>query len=204
MKTEPPGNNKSTIIISVLTAVALILGYLPFHHRIQTERLDLEKQARLLRNLSLTGTAVVIVGKNSTILSWDGTAEDMFGFTEEEAVGANLTNLIMIPEEMKYRHEKALEYAFESADPMKPRVRTLTCYAVHRNGRPMPLMLRLHIPYEDGESILAFINKIPPSVIPGLAANKRDLENFVRRSNEAFREVQEGAPMTDGMPQDEP
>lgn len=169
------------VVIWVLVAISLLLGYLPYHSRIKTEQLDVEQETRLIRSLAMTETAVVVIDENSIVTVWDKNAERIFGYTQKEALGAELSKLIMVPgSPLARRHDGGVRSAIEGSKINPARVRTIVCYAYGKDKVAMPLIMRLHIPYDDNE-VLAFVNKIPEASIPDLIQGAEDVEAFISR-----------------------
>jgi PAS domain S-box-containing protein len=52
--------------------------------------------------------AIVIIGTDSTVLSWNPAAEKLFGYTPEEAIGRNVDNLVAWEEDL---HREAMDYS---------------------------------------------------------------------------------------------
>src|SRR5215212_9566129 len=63
---------------------------------------DVSRHARLL--IDTANDAVVSIDERSIILDWNRTAERMFGWTREEAVGRMLTDLIVPPQHREAHH----------------------------------------------------------------------------------------------------
>ena len=59
---------------------------------------------------SVTDHAMVMLGPDGTILSWNPGAERVFGYTEAEALGQNIS--MFAPDEQRWREEESADLAF--------------------------------------------------------------------------------------------
>jgi PAS domain S-box-containing protein len=82
----------------------------------------LEQKRHLQPLLDISPTATVISDLDATIVAWNPAAERLFGYTQEEAVGRNLDDLVAKTEEL---HADAVTYS-ERAIRKEDRIRALT------------------------------------------------------------------------------
>jgi PAS domain S-box-containing protein len=69
----------------------------------------LRAQAALLKPLlDVSPSAIVITDHGSIVIAWNPAAEELFGYTAEEAIGRNLDDLVAATEEL---HEDAVAYS---------------------------------------------------------------------------------------------
>lgn len=86
--------------------------------------------------VSMIGDAVVVSDAAGTITLWNGAAERIFGFTEDEALGQSLD--LIIPQRLQQRHWDGYQKTMETG---------LTRYgndvlkvpAVHKDGRSLSI-----------------------------------------------------------------
>jgi len=121
--------------------------------------------------------AVVEIDEHGTIFSWNPKAEEIFGWTAEEAIGKRPSETI-IPVRYREAHEQGLEHYLATGEgPILNRRVELT--ALHRDGREFPVELTVTpIRSGSGYTFTAFL---------------RDISER-RRAEEKFRGLLESAP----------
>ena len=78
------------------------------HVRDIADRLEGERAARHLATLVETSAeAIIAIGPDRSVLTWNAAAERVYGYTREEAIGRSFTDLILAPED-----ERRAESAF--------------------------------------------------------------------------------------------
>ena len=82
----------------------------------------LEQKRHLQPLLDISPTATVISDRDATIVAWNPAAERLFGYTQEEAVGRNLDDLVAKTEEL---HNAAVTYS-ERAVRKEDQIRAIT------------------------------------------------------------------------------
>lgn len=75
--------------------------------RRKAEQLLKKSEERFRSIATASKDAIIIADCDATIVYWNRTAEDMFGYTKEEVLGKSLT--IIIPEKYRERHLKKFE-----------------------------------------------------------------------------------------------
>ena len=83
----------------------------------------------LARAFDQTGTAVIASDRKGTIQFWTKGAEEVFGYTMEEALGEHIS--MLMPKGLKSVHEIAFREAFKSGDASQQKVR---CATIHKDG----------------------------------------------------------------------
>jgi len=142
---------------------------------------DMSRRARLM--IDTANDAVVTIDPASIIIDWNRTAERMFGWRREEAVGRVLTDLI-VPEQHRQAHHRGLDRYLKDRTPgiLNRRVETT---ALDRSGREFAIELSVW-PVETGSGFTfsAFIRDI---------SERRRAEDALRASEEKYRLVVENA-----------
>ena len=116
-------------LVFALTIFLFVAGF-GYHHSAD------EKRAKdVVEGLTLafdsTGTAVIVADKRGKIRFWTSGAEDLFGYTTEEALGENIK--ILMPKSLQPAHAIAFKEAFQSGDSS---VQEINCVAVLKDGNP--------------------------------------------------------------------
>jgi PAS domain S-box-containing protein len=142
---------------------------------------EVSRRARLL--IDTAGDAIVSIDEASVIIDWNPTAQRMFGWSREEAVGRVLTALI-VPERHRESHHRGLERFLREGTQgiLNRRVET---HALARDGREFDVELSVW-PVEEGGryTFSAFIRDI---------SRRRAAERALKDSEEKYRAVVENA-----------
>ena len=142
---------------------------------------DMSRRARLM--IDTANDAVVTIDERSTIIDWNATAERMFGWTRDEAVGRVLTDLI-VPERHREHHHKGLARFLRDRTPGILNKRTETT-ALERSGREFDIELSIWPMESAGRfTFSSFIRDI---------SDRKRAEEALRKSEEKYRAVVENA-----------
>jgi PAS domain S-box-containing protein len=98
---------------------------------------DIENRYKAMTKNSLD--AVIVINSQSTIMEWNQRAETLFGWTEEEAIGLDLSDLI-IPEKFRVAHRHGIK-RFMATGIGQILNQRLELLALHRNGTEFPVEL---------------------------------------------------------------
>jgi PAS domain S-box-containing protein len=92
----------SLVDVELLAAPVLIEGERVGHSVIYHDISDIQRQRRYYEALVQSSpSAIVLMDPKGTVTAWNPTAERLFGYTEEEAVGHNIDELIAAAEEIR-------------------------------------------------------------------------------------------------------
>lgn len=118
--------------------------------------------------------AVITMDERGIVTSWNLRAEQMFGWTRQEAVGAQLSSLI-IPEPLREQYERGLRhYLSTAAGPVLRRLVELT--ARHRDGDEFGVEVAISVGLSSGRPIVCgFVRDITERKRAGDALRERTL-----------------------------
>ena len=142
---------------------------------------DMSRRARLM--IDTANDAVITIDPASIIIDWNRTAERMFGWRRDEAVGQVLTDLIVPPQHRESHHRGLKRFLSDRTQGiLNRRVETT---ALDRAGREFDIELSVW-PVETGSGFTfsAFIRDI---------SERRQAEAALRESEEKYRLVVENA-----------
>ena len=110
-----------------------------------TERMRAEEALReseiKFRSITQSATdAIISADSDDNIISWNKSAQTIFGYTEEEALGKSLT--IIIPERYRDAHKKGLERV-NSTGETRIIGKTVELVGMRKDGSEFPLELSL-------------------------------------------------------------
>lgn len=95
--------------------------------------------------------AVVVMSEDGRVIGWNAIAEHSFGWTSEEALGAQLSDLI-IPGQHRQAHERGLTHYLATGEgPVLNRHIEIT--ALHRQGHEVPVELSITASTQFGERL---------------------------------------------------
>jgi PAS domain S-box-containing protein len=98
---------------------------------------DIENRYKTMIKNSLD--AVIVINSSSVIVEWNQRAEVYFGWTEKEAIGMDLSELI-IPMRFREAHKNGIK-RFMSTGRGQILNQRLELFALHRNGTEFPIEL---------------------------------------------------------------
>jgi len=145
-----------------------------------------EEKERFEATLELASDAFVEVDADDRIVSWNRSAEVIFGWSRDEAIGRSLAQTI-VPESMRSRHLAALR-SFMAGDPDTGHLvgRRIELSGLRRNAEEFPLELTLGATRIGGRMLAhAFLRDI--------SRRKAD-ELALRAGAERLRTVTDNAP----------
>jgi len=106
--------------------------------RVERELIEKEEKFRMLTETA--SDAIVSIDSKGNVISWNGSAEKIFGFTSKQIVGKNVQ--LIIPTGHKKAHQTGLK---EIVSGRKPRMegKTITIEGVRKDGTVFPIELSL-------------------------------------------------------------
>lgn len=151
--------------------------------RVSQHTLDLRKrEAELAAVLEYTDDAYVCTDDRGTITAWNRKAEDTFGWTRAEALGAAMHEMIISPE-LRAAHQAGMA-RFQATGEAKVLNRRIELPALCKDGRVIPVEVHISaVPVEGRMLFNAFLHEI--------SARKREEE---RREAEALLDPLTGLP----------
>ncbi len=108
-------------------------------HR-RTEEALRESEIKFRSITQSASDAIISADSNDNIISWNKSAQTIFGYTEEEALGKSLT--IIIPERYMDAHKKGLERV-DSTGEKRIIGKTVELVGMRKDGSEFPLELSL-------------------------------------------------------------
>ncbi len=151
--------------VAGISGLALVLGRLrqtsdELEQRVQERTEELERREEKHRTiLASAHEAFVAIDATSQILEWNQQAEATFGWSQQEAVGRQLPELI-IPPRFRDAHMRGLERFMETGEGPALNQR-LELSALHRDGHEFPIELSIAaIPQGETYLFSAFVHDI--------------------------------------------
>jgi PAS domain S-box-containing protein len=92
--------------------------------------------------------AIILGDQEGNVLSWNGAAQDMFGYTAEEVVGQSLS--LLMPDRYRQAHQQGLE-RIRSTGEMRVVGKTVELHGLRKGGEEFPIELSLSRSVETGE-----------------------------------------------------
>ncbi len=120
----------------------------------------LKNKTRALESiLQNTINAVIVIDELGKVTYWNSKSESTFGFTEKEAVGNYLTDLI-IPKEHRENHVKGMRRLLKTGHSNMLN-KTVEIDALHKTGKNFPIELSITEAHEQGKvSFIGFARDI--------------------------------------------
>lgn len=107
---------------------------------IQAETKDTFELAKLIAIVNSAPTVIVSLNSSSIIESWNKEAESLFGYSEAEAVGKNIS--LIIPNNLRAMHEVKFKEAVDT-QAKNLRTKAIDAKGVSKSGAEVPLSIKL-------------------------------------------------------------
>jgi PAS domain S-box-containing protein len=102
--------------------------------------------------VSRIGEAVIISDRDENILFWNASAERIFGYSSDEALGKTLS--IITPERFRERHSKGYFHTIQTG-VTKYGNTLLRVPAVHKDGRSISIAFSVSMLFDDQKEPIA-------------------------------------------------
>jgi PAS domain S-box-containing protein len=160
--------------------------------RTDAERSLNDATQRLEALIASANDAVITIDQRSSIIDWNGAAERMFGWSRQEALGQNLTELIIPPAFRKHHLEGIARFLRDgTAQIFNRRVEAL---ALRRGGEEFHTELSIWpVRTAEGHTFSSFIRDISRR-----KANERALAESETKYRKVVENVNEGILVTAG------
>ncbi|MBA6326893.1 EAL domain-containing protein [Colwellia sp. MB02u-6] len=146
-----------TVMILLLMLPVIIIPYsLRYKQLINTVNEDTE---RLHAMMNTSQDALIQMNAKGDIVGWSAQAQNVFGWTNKQAVGQALANLI-IPIPLRAAHKKGLEHFMATGEgPILNKI--IEVEALHQDGHNLPIELTISfIKLADGFEFNALVRDI--------------------------------------------
>jgi PAS domain S-box-containing protein len=98
------------------------------------------------------GEGVIISDRDEKILFWNASAERIFGFTPDEALGKTLS--IITPERFRERHSKGYFHTIQTGQTKYGHT-LLRVPAVHKDGRSISIAFSVSMLFDEQKQVIA-------------------------------------------------
>lgn len=98
------------------------------------------------------GEAVIISDRDEKILFWNASAERIFGFTPDDALGKTLS--IITPERFRERHSKGYFHTIQTGQTKYGHT-LLRVPAVHKDGRSISIAFSVSMLFDEQKQAIA-------------------------------------------------
>ena len=167
------------LLTSILLLIVLVFTFILARlTRINRERFISNKYAngRMKAILSSSLDAILAINPSGKIIEFNGAAAQLFGYSQEEAIGSHMADLI-VPDHLREAHEQAMQRYLETREKRvvgKGRVRL---EGKHKNGKVFPIEISISsaIGAED-EIFVSYIRDI---------SKELEYENELRKARDA-------------------
>jgi PAS domain S-box-containing protein len=102
--------------------------------------------------VSQIGEALIISDRDEKILFWNASAERIFGFTPDEALGKTLS--IITPERFRERHSKGYFHTIQTGQTKYGHT-LLRVPAVHKDGRSISIAFSVSMLFDEQKQPIA-------------------------------------------------
>jgi len=161
-----------TFVLFAILAVTAILLLFFFRRAQQRASEQSQIRSRLGAMVSSSLDAVVAVNTSGRVIDFNGAAEEIFGYTREEALGQKMEDLI-VPDHLKEAHQTGMERYRNTREKHVVGKGRIQIEARRKNDEVFPVELSIETAdSDDGEIFVSFLRDISKSV----AAEKELIE----------------------------
>lgn len=148
-----------SILLLALLLLALYLNRLNIQNiRRRSQVVEANKRMKIVTGTALD--AVVVSDATGRVLDFNVAAEQIFGYTAEEAIGRDLADLI-VPDHFRAAHEAGLKRMRESGEKRVVGKGRVKLEAKRADGQVFPVELAIQSAQtDDGERFIAFLRDI--------------------------------------------
>ena len=146
-------------MVLLLVGVVVVLFYLLAITRSQTDEIE-QTRSRLGSIVGTSLDAVVVVDRRNRIVEYNAAAERIFGYTREEALGADMATMI-IPPHMRGAHASGMRRHLETGATRMIDSGLLQLQAMRKGGEVFPIELSISTARSaEGKIYISFIRDI--------------------------------------------
>ena len=150
------------LLALLLGVVGILLANIRASQR-QTSEIALT-QSRLQAIISTSIDGILVVDKNGNVLDYNGAAEGIFGYTRDEALGQDMSTLI-IPDHLRDMHNAGMSRYRETGQKRVVGSGLLTLEAKRKDGSIFPVELSINsAEAEEGEIFVSYLRDISQRV----------------------------------------
>lgn len=104
--------------------------------------------------------AVLVVDRSGRIVEYNGAAEEVFGYTKNEAIGADMAQLI-VPEHLRAAHQSGMDRFLATGEKKVIDAGRVRLEGLRRSGEVFPVELSISLAETDGEQLfVSFLRDI--------------------------------------------
>lgn len=156
-------------LLVVLASVVAVLMYLFWTSRRMNKDIAVA-QSRLQAMISTSIDGIVVLDRAGRVLDYNGAAERIFGYSRDEAIGADMAELI-IPDELREAHNNGMRRYRETGEKRVAGAGLLKLQARRKDGSVFPVELSINATESaDGEIFVSYLRDISRRV-----ANEQEL-----------------------------
>lgn len=147
--------------VLTLAALLLLLSLRQERTRAMEQR---QIRSRLAAMVSSSLDAVIAVDIKGTVIEYNGAAEDIFGYSRDEAIGAKMEDLI-VPDHFKEAHRGGMDRYARTGEKHVIGKGRVQLEARHKDGHVFPVELSIaSSEAEEGEIFVSFLRDISSRV----------------------------------------
>ena len=152
----------ASLLFSLFLLLVVAFGFLVSLFR-QGQRLARQSQAASNRfEAAITSSldAVLVVDRLGRIIEYNGAAEEVFGYTKDEAIGADMAKLI-VPEHLRAAHQAGMNRFLETGENKVIEAGRIRLEGLRRSGEVFPVELTISLAKTAGEQVfVSFLRDI--------------------------------------------
>jgi len=153
-----------TVALAIATLALLWMFYRQYR-RMQSQVSHVEiASSRVNAVVSSSLDAVIVIDRSARILEFNGAAQDLFGYSKQEAVGGDLAEMI-VPDHFRQAHRDGMQRYLDTGNKKVVGTGRIQLEAKNKAGQVFPIELSISsADSHEGEIFVAFLRDISERV----------------------------------------
>lgn len=152
------------LILIAALVVALVVVFMLYRQGQRYLRRTRVVQSRFEAAVKSSLDAVLVIDTAGRIIEFNGGAETVFGFTRQEAIGADMAGLI-IPEHLREKHNAGIRRFIETGRKTVIGTGRVRLEGLRKSGEIFPVEMSISVAQTEGESVfVSFLRDITPEL----------------------------------------
>ena len=152
----------SAVAFGLILLLAISLAVLDRQHRVSLRRAAEVRHSRdrLSATIGASLDAVVVADAAGRVVDWNGAAERIFGYSRQQAIGAEMAKLI-VPESARAQHRRTMQRYLDDGSKHGVDTSRFETHGLNAQGRPFPVEMALGVSQgPDGPIFIYYLRDI--------------------------------------------
>lgn len=123
----------------------------------ESERVAVEKELRMRTVMNTVGEGIITLDEQSNIESFNEAASQIFGYSQEEIIGKNIT--LLMPDEMRAAHREGMRRFMSGGEAVVVGKKSVELPAVRKDGSVFQMELAVNAIHQNGHYLFVGITR---------------------------------------------